>query len=597
MATSKEAVVIEFNAKDNASGELKRLEAQMRVLTSKIAAHNKKSAESYKVFNLRAQTSREKMDSLMSSIKAGLPMAGKAAAVIAAIGIAATKMARSAANAAEKASLLSERLGLSVETMSELGYAARQHGHDMDKIADAVTDLNEKMVNSEDKFEKWGIRVRIGNGAMRETEDVLLDVMDKLAELPTSAERVALANDLMSSSGRELLPFLQKGSGAFKRLSAEAKNFGATITSKEVQEAKQFQEQWRKFETVVDSLARKLGNKLIPFVGGLLILARDTVEFLEKVEPAKGAPGGGILGVSGVSAAAAKIGQKRSPVASGGGVASLSSIPAGVERPGFGTGEMLLRESAADEAARKRKAKEAADKAREERQKMLNGWVESANRDIKEINASILASTTASPGISLASKSLEGVQGVERSAGALTAPKVDETLAGASSKFSDASNKQLTAAMTMIDAATQIKGIFSADKSERGKALAAFLLRVGGAGIGGAMGGLPGAQTGMGIGSGLSGLFFGMSSGGTVPMTAGARQNLDSVPTMLTPGEYVLTKSDVRELKSRLSGGGSGGGINLSINAALPPTRAEAERLYRDNYAPAVRRLRSLGSI
>ena len=90
--------------------------------------------------------------------------------------------------------------------------------------------------------------------------------------------------------------------------------------------------------------------------------------------------------------------------------------------------------------------------------------------------------------------------------------------------------------------------------------------------------------------AGAAALMFSLVRGGV--------QGSDSVPTMLMPGEFVLTKKQTDSL--RAGGGGStmgsgGGSVNVSINTTVPPNRAEMKRYIRQNLVPAMRELKSQG--
>ena len=87
--------------------------------------------------------------------------------------------------------------------------------------------------------------------------------------------------------------------------------------------------------------------------------------------------------------------------------------------------------------------------------------------------------------------------------------------------------------------------------------------------------------------------FKGMAEGGLV---TGGVANRDSVPAMLMPGEFVLTKNQTESL--RQGGGGGLGGppvVNIELSSSLPPSRAEMKKYVRQNIVPALRELRAQG--
>lgn len=75
-------------------------------------------------------------------------------------------------------------------------------------------------------------------------------------------------------------------------------------------------------------------------------------------------------------------------------------------------------------------------------------------------------------------------------------------------------------------------------------------------------------------------------------LVTGGTPGRDSVPAVLTPGEFVLTKKQTDELRM---GGGMGGGVNISLTSKIPPSKAEMKKFVRQNVLPALRDLRSQG--
>ena len=83
----------------------------------------------------------------------------------------------------------------------------------------------------------------------------------------------------------------------------------------------------------------------------------------------------------------------------------------------------------------------------------------------------------------------------------------------------------------------------------------------------------------------------GMAEGGFV---TGGMANRDSVPRMLMPGEYVMSK---REVANGQPDGIRGGGqtVNVSISSSLPANRAEMKKYVRQNIVPALNELKAQG--
>ena len=84
------------------------------------------------------------------------------------------------------------------------------------------------------------------------------------------------------------------------------------------------------------------------------------------------------------------------------------------------------------------------------------------------------------------------------------------------------------------------------------------------------------------------GKFQGMADGGIV---TGGTPGRDSVPTMLMPGEMVLSVDDVDRIRQ---GGGLGGqNVTIVLNSSMPQNKAEVKKFLRQNVVPALRDLKA----
>ncbi|MBF0260457.1 MAG: hypothetical protein HQL97_01295 [Magnetococcales bacterium] len=112
---------------------------------------------------------------------------------------------------------LSLKSGVTVESLSSLGMAAKASGTDMDTVAKNAAKLgkaeleaaqgNEKTATL---FKSLGISYKDSNGNLRESGDVMIDVAKKLYGLESATTRVALAQQIFGKSGYEILPFLKQ---------------------------------------------------------------------------------------------------------------------------------------------------------------------------------------------------------------------------------------------------------------------------------------------------------------------------------------------------------------------------------------------------
>ena len=119
-----------------------------------------------------------------------------------------------AAEVADKVDKGSQAAGLSAETYQELRYVFDLGGVSADQFGTAMETLNRRIGKAADgektyadAFAQLGVSIRDGQGNIRDTEDVLNDVIVALERFPSAAQKAQAASDLMGDEiGGKLLP-------------------------------------------------------------------------------------------------------------------------------------------------------------------------------------------------------------------------------------------------------------------------------------------------------------------------------------------------------------------------------------------------------
>lgn len=172
--------------------------------------------------------------------------AAAGAAVTAAAGLAAAFGAVDAAISAASAGLerggffndLSLKVGVSVEQLSRMEVAAAASGVSMETLATSFKFLQKNMVEaaqgSEQQvaaFASLGVAVTDAQGKLRDTNEVLLDAADAIAQMEPSAARTAVTLQVFGRAGTEMLPFLLEGREGLERFAQANDALGLTLTT------------------------------------------------------------------------------------------------------------------------------------------------------------------------------------------------------------------------------------------------------------------------------------------------------------------------------------------------------------------------------
>jgi ribosomal protein L12E/L44/L45/RPP1/RPP2 len=144
---------------------------------------------------------------------------------------------KAALDTADNLSKLSQKTGISVESLSLLKPIAEQSGVSLEGLAKGMQKLATAMVEAAggskeqvETFSRLGVSVKDAAGQLRPTEDVLLDLADAFAAMPDGAEKSALAVKLFGKSGVELIPVPQPGTRRHRELKQKFKELGLEIS-------------------------------------------------------------------------------------------------------------------------------------------------------------------------------------------------------------------------------------------------------------------------------------------------------------------------------------------------------------------------------
>lgn len=200
----------------------------------------------------------------------------KAGAALSLMGAGVALAIRGQVNAADDMSKAAQKFGIPIETLSRLSHAADLSDVSMQSMGVAVGKLSKQMVAAKNGnkaaaalFEGLGVAVTDAGGAMRPTEDVLMDLSDVIGRIPDGAEKTALAMSLLGRSGAELIPLMNGGGQAIKDMMTEAEALGLTISQETGKAAEEFNDNLTRLQSTLTGVANKVMTALLPALSGL----------------------------------------------------------------------------------------------------------------------------------------------------------------------------------------------------------------------------------------------------------------------------------------------------------------------------------------
>jgi hypothetical protein len=210
---------------------------------------------------------------------------GGVVAAVAALGVVGGGIAAFAANAANEFFEMSEKTGVSVETLTRFSYAASLSGISSESLAKGLEKMNKSAFaaavapeGAKNAYTRLGVSVTDVHGKLRSTQDILLDVADKFSHMEKGVARGALAQQLFGKAGADMLPFLVRGKAGIKDLSDEADKLGVTLDEKTAAGSHAFEETLKRMQGALKGASNAVLIELLPAIQGFASFMFDELK-------------------------------------------------------------------------------------------------------------------------------------------------------------------------------------------------------------------------------------------------------------------------------------------------------------------------------
>lgn len=255
---------------------------------------------------------------------AGIAMGAAGAAAAAGLGY----MIKASIDAADAASKAAQSTGLTTEAYTSLAFAADMSGVSTSELDAAMSRLNrtalEVAAGSEKQaalFKTLGVSVKDAGGALRDGDQILMDLADRFAKMPDGIGKSSLAMEVFGRSGAKMIPLLNSGSEGIKDLTEQARALGLVINDEQAKSAERFNDNL----SILAGVSRGAGNVI---AGELLPVMNDfTAEMVDiAIKGELAASAGDTLATSLKALAATGVGVYASFQLAGKGIAGLAAL-------------------------------------------------------------------------------------------------------------------------------------------------------------------------------------------------------------------------------------------------------------------------------
>jgi hypothetical protein len=200
----------------------------------------------------------------------GLKLAGLGAAIATPL-LASTKVF---AKMGDDLAKMSARTGFTVETLSELGFAADLSGASMEVLENGVRKMQRTLVDAatgmasaQEALAILGLTVADLDQLSPEKQFKL--IADRLARIEDPTIKAAVAMELFGRSGTQLLPMLAGGAAGIEQLQEQARKLGLTISTEDAKAAERFSDTLSILWKVLKQGVFTVGSALVPVLSQL----------------------------------------------------------------------------------------------------------------------------------------------------------------------------------------------------------------------------------------------------------------------------------------------------------------------------------------
>ena len=178
---------------------------------------------------------------------------------------------KNAIDTADHLNKLSQKIGISVEALSTLRFAAELSDVSLESLQKSIKSLSQNIleVNSgigdgAQVFDALGISVKNADGTLKSTEQVLLEVADIFATLEDGTVKTTLAVKLFGKTGQDMIPLLNQGKAGIEQLKLEAERLGLKLDKETAKSAEAFNDNLIALKASASSLGIALAHDFLP---------------------------------------------------------------------------------------------------------------------------------------------------------------------------------------------------------------------------------------------------------------------------------------------------------------------------------------------
>ena len=165
----------------------------------------------------------------------------------------------------------SQKLQISAELYQKLAYAMDMSGSSISDVSKGIKNITNELAKAEKgtkgagaQFEELGISLKNTDGTMKDTETILFETIDALANMENETQRNKAANDIFGRSYSELLPLLNEGSEGIHALMQEAEDYGMVMSNDAVKASADYDDSVTRLDGTIKGVKPRIVQEFLP---------------------------------------------------------------------------------------------------------------------------------------------------------------------------------------------------------------------------------------------------------------------------------------------------------------------------------------------
>jgi hypothetical protein len=170
---------------------------------------------------------------------------------------------------------MSQRTGVSVEALSELGFAAEQSGADLGTLEGSLKKMQKMLFeaasgsqSAQETLASLGLSVEQLSKLSPDEQFKL--IADRMSQITDPTLKTATAMAIFGKSGTQLLPMLSSGAKGIEELQQQARDLGLTMATEDAQAAEAFGDRIDVLWKVLKKIVFTIGSAVEPVLSAMI---------------------------------------------------------------------------------------------------------------------------------------------------------------------------------------------------------------------------------------------------------------------------------------------------------------------------------------